>query len=198
MIGHQEYQPKLFSTVDIESLIPKNHLLRKIDKAIDFSFIRELTTHLYCSDNGRPSIDPILFFRINLIVFLYGIDSARQACEEIQYNLAYRWFCRLALEDDVPDHSSLSKIRDRLGEETFKKIFDQIVKICIETNLVSGSKVMMDGSLVKADAALRSIVDRPKEGEKLEDQIPPKYIKDRKLGNKHQIRQHRIRKTTWL
>lgn len=88
MIGHQEYQPKLFSTIDIESLIPKNHLLRKIDKAIDFSFIRELTNHLYCANNGRPSIDPILFFRIYLIIFLYGIDSYRQVCEEIQYNLA--------------------------------------------------------------------------------------------------------------
>lgn len=187
MIGHQEYQPKLFSTVDIESLIPKNHQLRKIDKAIDFSFIRELTSHLYCADNGRPSVDPILFFRIYLIIFLYGIDSDRQACEEIQYNLAYRWFCRLALEDTVPDHSSLSKIRDRLGEETFKKIFDQIIEICIEKNLVTGSKVMMDGSIIKADAALRSIVDRPKDGENLKDIVPPKYIKDRKLGNKHQI-----------
>ncbi len=99
MIGQQTYQPKLFSTIDIESLIPKNHLLRKIDKAIDFSFIRDLTASLYCSDNGRPSIDPILFFRIYLVIFIYGIDSDRQACEEIQYNLAYRWFCRLALED---------------------------------------------------------------------------------------------------
>ena len=71
MIGHKEYQPKLFSTVDIESIIPKNHLLRKIDKAIDFSFIRDFTSHLYCSDNGRPSIDPILFFRIYLINFIY-------------------------------------------------------------------------------------------------------------------------------
>jgi len=162
-------------------------LLRKIDKAVDLSFIRELTSHLYCADNGRPSIDPILFFRIYLIIFLYGIDSDRQACEEIQYNLAYRWFCRLALEDTVPDHSSLSKIRDRLGEETFKKIFDQIIKICINKKLVDGSKVMMDGSIVKADAALRSMVDRPKEGESLEDQVPPKYIKDRKLGNRHQV-----------
>src|SRR5665213_3497220 len=127
MIGRQEYQPKLFSTVDIEKLIPPNHLLRKIDRVLDLSFVRQLTEHLYCSDNGRPSIDPELFFRIYLIIFLYGIESDRQACEELQYNLAYRWFCRLAIEDSVPDHSSLTKIRDRLGEDTFKKIFDRIV-----------------------------------------------------------------------
>ncbi len=80
-------------------------------------------------------------------------------------------FRRLALEDNVPDHSSLSKIRDRLCEETFKKIFDRIIEICIEKKLVDGSKVMMDGSIIKADAALRSMVDRPQDGEKLEDQM---------------------------
>ena len=135
MIGRQEYQPKLFSIVDIDSLIPQNHLLRKIDKTIDLSFIREITSHLYCDNNGRPSIDPELFFRICLIIYFYNIESDRQACEEIQYNLAYRWFCRLSLEDKVPDHSSLTRIRDRLGEETFKKVFDKIVKICIDKKL---------------------------------------------------------------
>ncbi len=187
MIGRQEYQPKLFSTVNIESFIPQNHLLRKVDKILDFSFVREMTQHLYCSNNGRPSIDPELFFRIYLIIFLYGIESDRQACDEIQFNLAYRWFCKLALEDQVPDHSSLTKIRDRLGEETFKKIFEKIINICIEKNLANGKKIMMDGSIIKADAALKSMVDRPQEGEKLEDLVPPKYIKDRKLGNKTQI-----------
>ena len=187
MIGRQEYQPQLFATVDIEKLVPQNHLLRKIDKVLDLSFIREMTSHLYCSDNGRPSIDPELFFRIYLLIFLFNIDSDRHACEELQCHLAYRWFCRLSLEDTVPDHSSLSKIRDRLGEETFKNIFEKIVNICFERGLIKGSKVMMDGSIVKADAALRSMVDRPKEGEKLEDKVPPKYIKGRKMGNEHQV-----------
>jgi transposase len=187
MIGRQELQQQLFSAVQIDSFIPQNHLLRKIDKVLDFEFVREMTEHLYCADNGRPSVDPVLFFRIYLIIFLYGIESDRQACDEICYNLAYRWFCRLSLEDSVPDHSSLTKIRDRLGEETFKKIFEKIINVCIEKNLVKGTKVMMDGSIVKADAALRSMVDRPKDGEKLEDMVPPKYIKDRRLGNKTQV-----------
>src|SRR5258708_4339448 len=104
MQGRQEYQPELFSIVDIERLIPKNHLLRKLDKTLDLSFIRELTSHLYCQDNGRPSIDPELFFRIQLLIYFYDIDSDRRVCEEISYNLAYRWFLRLSLEDKVPDH----------------------------------------------------------------------------------------------
>ena len=104
MIGHQEYQPKLFSTVDIDSLIPPNHLLRKIDQALDLSFIREMTESHYCSDNGRPSIDPVLFFRIYLIIFLYGIESDRQACEEIRYNLAY--FIASAILSDPKSRSA--------------------------------------------------------------------------------------------
>lgn len=187
MLGKQEFQPQLFATIDIEKLIPSQHLLRKIDKVIDFSFVRELTEHLYCRDNGRPSIDPELFFRIYLIAYLYGIESDRQVCEEIQYNLAYRWFCRLNLEDTVPDHSSLTKIRDRIGEEVFKSIFDKILKICFERGLAKGTKVMMDGSIIKADAALRSMVDRPQNGEDLKDLVPPKYIKNRKLGNEYQV-----------
>lgn len=187
MLGHKEFQPQLFSSIDIEKLIPKNHLLRKIEKTIDFSFVRDLTRDLYCHDNGRPSIDPEVFFRIYLISFLYGINSDRQVCEEIRYNLLYRWFCKLNLEDTVPDHSSLTKIRDRMGEETFKKIFDRIVNLCFEKGLAKGTKVMMDGSMVKADAALRSMVDRPAEGESLDDIEPPKYIKDRRLRNKEHI-----------
>ena len=183
MQGRQEYQPELFSIVDIEKLIPKNHLLRKIDRAVDFSFIREMTAPLYCQDNGRPSVDPETFFRIQLLIYFYNIESDRKACEEISYNLAYRWFCRLSLKDEVPDHSSCTKIMNRLGEETFKKIFEHIVKLCMEKGLAKGEKIMADGSLIKADAALNSLVEK-KDGDTEEDiqaKEPPKYI----IGNKY-------------
>jgi transposase len=182
MQGRQEYQPKLFSVIDMEARIPKRHLLRRIDKILDLSFVREMTAHLYCHDNGRPSVDPELFFRICLITHLYNIPSDRQVCEELDYNLAYRWFCRLALEDGVPDHSSLTKIRDRLGEETFKNIFERIVRLCIEKDLVKGDKVMMDGSLIRADAALKSLVPRNEDGTPSEIE-PPKYIIGQKYSN---------------
>ena len=206
MQGHQSYQPQLFSIFSMEALIPPDHLLRQIDAKIDFEFVREMTAHLYCQDNGRPSVDPVLFIRVCLIMHLYDVPSDRQVCEEIQYNLAYRWFCRLSIEDGVPDHSSLTRIRDRLGEETFKKIFEHVVRLCIEKGLVTGKKVMMDGSYMKADAALNSLV--PKEEEKKDEPKDPdedepggnvtdikysppkkiaKYAKGQKFSNKTHI-----------
>lgn len=124
MQGYKLYQEKLFSIINLRAMIPNNHLLIKIDKQIDFSFIYELTKNLYCNDNGRPSVDPVLFFRMHVIGYLFGIESDRQLCQEVHLNIAYRWFCRLNLEDKVPDHSSLTKIRDRFGIETFQKIFE--------------------------------------------------------------------------
>tara|TARA_B110001454_G_C12723234_1_gene436044 strand:+ start:28643 stop:29026 length:384 start_codon:yes stop_codon:yes gene_type:complete len=123
MQGQHQYQPELFSQIDYESLIPKNHLLHRIDNVLNLSFLSELTKLLYSSGFGRPSIAPEIFFRMILLQALYNIDSDRQLCEEVGYNLAYRWFCRLSLTDTVPDHSSMTKIRDRLGEKKLIKKF---------------------------------------------------------------------------
>jgi transposase len=90
MQGKHEYQPELFSQVDYEHLIPKTHLLRRIDKVLDLSFLPELTAPLYSQSQGRPSIDPVVFIRMVLLSYLYNIDSDRQLCEEVGYNLAYR------------------------------------------------------------------------------------------------------------
>ena len=109
-------------------MIPANHLLRKIDRVIDLDFIYDLTLDLYCSDNGRRFIDPVLFFRIQIIGYLYDIPSDRQLCEEVHLNLAYRWFCQLNLGDKIPDHSSLTRIRDRFGEETYLAIFERFIR----------------------------------------------------------------------
>jgi transposase len=191
MQGRQDYQPELFSIFNMEELTPKNHLLRDIDHKIDFGFVREMTAHLYCENNGRPSIDPVLFVKVCLLTFLYNIPSDRQVCEEIQYNLAYRWFLRLSIADPVPDHSSLTRTIDRLGEETFKNIFGHVVRLCIEKGMVS-SKVMMDGSYVKADAALDSLVRKKIETEESNvtelkmSEKPSKYIK----GLRFLIRRH--------
>lgn len=157
MLGQQTYQPQLFTTFNIEEFIPKNHLLRKLDNLLDLSFIRELTEPLYCPDNGRPSIDPELFIRMILVQYFYKIASDRQLCEEIGFNLAYRWFCRLTLEDKVPHHSSLTRIRDRFGEPIFKSMFERVVRECIEKGLVKSGHVMVDGSIFRADASLDSL-----------------------------------------
>jgi transposase len=117
---------------------------------------------------GRYSIDPEVFFRMLLVAYLYNITSDRRLCEEVRYNLAYRWFCRLSLEDDIPDHSSLSRIRDRYGEEVFETVFRRIVTLCKEKGLVAQeSHVMTDATLIAADASLNSLIHNdPKEAEK--------------------------------
>ncbi|UCD69507.1 MAG: transposase [Betaproteobacteria bacterium] len=99
MQGRQVSQRVLFDTIDLESLIPDDHLLRRIDTTIDFDFIYEVTRDLYCADNGRNSIDPVLFFRMQLISYPYGMKSDRELCREVHLNLAYRWLCRLSLHE---------------------------------------------------------------------------------------------------
>ena len=91
-----------------------DHYLRKVDRVLELSFVGELTAACYSDGQGRPSIDPEIYFRMLLVSYIYGINSDRRLCEEVRYNLAYRWFCHLSLEDIVPDHSSLSRIQ-RLG-----------------------------------------------------------------------------------
>jgi len=186
MQGHQEYQPDLFSEVRMESLIPAKHLLRRIDALMDFSFIRQMTLPLYCENNGRRSIDPELFFRMSLLSYLYNIPSDRQVCEEIQYNLAYRWFCKLSLEDKVPDHSSLTRTRDRLGVECFREIFERLIRLCLEKGLIKGTKIMMDGTHVKADAALNSLVPKDGNGDPLDGKAE-NYILGQKYSNETHV-----------
>lgn len=158
MQGKHHYEQELFHYLDIESFIPQNHLLRKIDKLIDLSFVDELTEPFYCKNNERPSIDPKLFFRLILVGYLYNIESDRQLCDEVQYNLAYRWFCNLNLEDKVPDHSSLTRIRDRLGLEVFNQFFIKITEFCKQIGLVKGERIMTDGTLFEANASINSLV----------------------------------------
>jgi transposase len=147
--GQHKYQPKLFVQIDIEKLIPQNHFLRKIDQILDLSFVRELTKEYYCQNNGRPSIDPELFFRIILIGYIFNISSDRKLCEELRYNLAYRWYCKLEIDDFTPDHSSLSRIRDRYEASVFEKFFDKVVDLCKDYGLVHSTPHLLncDGNM---------------------------------------------------
>ena len=163
MQGKQDHQPELFSTLNLETIVPETHLLRKYERVLDLSFVHAKTESLYCLSNGRPSVDPEVFMRMMLLSHIYGIHSDRQLCEEIHCNLAYRWFCKFKIEDEIPDHSSLTRIRDRLVEATFKELFEQIVAQCRKANLVSGKRVMADGSLIDANASLYSLVKRGEE-----------------------------------
>ena len=111
MMGHQSRQMAMLF-VDIESLIPETHLLRKIERMVSFDFIYDLLAPYYPA-TGRPSVDPVSMFKMLLIGYLYGIKSERRLVEEVQLNIAYRWFCGFELDDTIPNHSTFSKTRTR-------------------------------------------------------------------------------------
>jgi len=140
--------------VTIESLVPEDHLLRKISKSIDFSFIREKTKDLYCLNNGRPGVDPVMLFKMLFIGYLFGIRSERQLIREIEVNVAYRWFLGLGLTSKIPHHSTISQNRRRRFSESniYQEIFDEIVYRAIRGKLVDGEVLYTDSTHLKANA----------------------------------------------
>jgi transposase len=154
MMGRQPGgQKQLFYSFNLDDHVPADHLLRGIDRFLDLS---ELYRHLapFYSHTGRPSIDPKLLIRMLIVGYCFGVRSERRLCEEVHLNLAYRWFCRLGLEDQVPDHSTFSKNRHgrfRDGD-TLRFVFEQVLERCVREGLVGGEGFAIDASLVKADA----------------------------------------------
>jgi transposase len=146
-------QDRLFYSFNLEDHVPPNHLLRGIDRFLDLT---ELRQHLadYYSHTGRPSIDPELMIRMLIIGYCFGIRSERRLCEEVHLNLAYRWFCRLGLEDAVPDHSSFSKNRHGRFRESgaFRHVFERVLQRCMTEDLVRGEGFATDASIIRADA----------------------------------------------
>lgn len=140
--------------IALDQLVPEDHLLRKIDKYIDFNFIYDLVEDKYCLNNGRPSIDPVMLFKMLFIGYLYGIRSERRLVEEIKVNIAYRWFLGLSLSDKVPHHSTISQNRRRrfVGTDIYEKIFDKIVFKAIELELIKGEVLYTDSTHIKANA----------------------------------------------
>ena len=146
--------------VDMASLIPENHLLRKIDGMVSFDFIYGLLAPYY-SATGRPSVDPVSMFKMLLVGYLYGIKSERRLVEEIRLNIAYRWFCGFELDDAIPDHSTFSKTRTRKWQQSglFQNAFYEIVKQCIACGLIDGKAMAADGSYIPANVSRESWVD---------------------------------------
>ena len=155
MMGQQAGgQERLFYSFNLEDHVPAEHLLRGIDQCLDLSELRQYLTEYY-SHTGRPSIDPELMMRMLIIGYSYGIRSERRLCEEVHLNLAYRWFCRLGLEDAVPDHSTFSKNRHGRFRESgvFRWMFDEVVRRCMAAGLVKGEGFAVDASLIAANAS---------------------------------------------
>lgn len=159
MLGRKSGQLQIL-IIDIEELVPKTHLLRKIDACVSFAFIYDLLAPFY-SEIGRPSIDPVCMFKMLLIGYLYGIKSERRLVEDVQLNIAYRWFCGFDFMDKIPDHSTFSKTRERKWNEShlFSNVFTEIIRQCIEQGLVDGKEMVADGSYIPAKVARGSWVD---------------------------------------
>jgi transposase len=154
MMGERRVmQDRLFYEFQLEEHVPADHQLRLIDHFVDLSDLRRKLAGFY-SPIGRPSVDPELMIRMLIVGYCYGIRSERRLCEEVHLNLAYRWFCRLGLEGQVPDHSTFSKNRHgRFSEsDVFRHLFETVVERCIAEGLVGGEGFAVDASLIEADA----------------------------------------------
>lgn len=154
MLNRTEKKNNQVQMICIEDLVPRDHILRKIEKAIDWSFIYDLVEDKYCSDNGRPSINPITLIKIPFIQYLFGIRSMRQTIKEIEVNVAYRWFLGLDLCDNVPHFTTFGKNYKRRFENTdlFEQIFTHILEECIKHKLVDPKEIFVDATHVKACA----------------------------------------------
>ncbi|PTX46217.1 transposase [Melghirimyces profundicolus] len=187
MLGKQSPQNALFQYVNLEDLIPENHLLRRIDRALDLSFLRPMVEPLYVSE-GRPSIDPEVAFRAMLLGYLFNLNDHRLH-QELTMHAGYRWFCRLDFNDPVPDRSTLIKTRERWAKAgLLDSILAQIVQQCIERGLVQGDTLAIDGTQIPARAAVNSLerigtVLQMEESDSDEDDDEPPSSPPRQAGN---------------
>ena len=144
----------------IEDLIPEDYVLKKVNTVLDLGWLRKEVRGLYCENNGRPGIDPECAVRLMLAGFMLGIVHDRELMREAQIHLGIRWFAGYSLEEILPDHSSLTRIRQRWGEEKFKMIFERTVMQCVKAGLVKGDLVHVDATLIRADVSWESLVER--------------------------------------
>jgi len=161
MMGNHSRSESLFYYFRLEDQVPENHLLRLIDRYVNFDFVRAKLKERY-SDTGRPSIDPELLLRMLLVGYLYGVTSERKLVEELRMHLAWRWFTGLAFDQEIPHHSTFSKNRHGRFQESnlFQELFEEIVTHCAQAGLVKGEHMSVDGSFVQANADHHSRVPR--------------------------------------
>lgn len=159
MIGIKE---RIFTPIDavtLEQLVPADHFYRHLERTLDLAFVRELVADCYAA-GGRPSIDPVVFFKLQLVMFFEGLRSERQLLTVAADRLSVRWYLGYDLEEPLPDHSSLTRIRDRYGLDVFRRFFDVVVSRCQQAGLVWGRELYLDATKVAANASLDSLMPR--------------------------------------
>src|SRR5215208_830212 len=157
-IKEREFRP-LPDNLSLEELVPKDNFYRRLEGRIDLSFVRELVVDRYATV-GRASSDPVVFFRLQLVMFFEDIRSERRLMEIASDRLSIRWYLGYDLHEPLPDHSSLTRIRERYGLEIFRSFFEKIIEMCFEAGLVRGEELFFDSTKVKADADIDSLASR--------------------------------------
>jgi len=193
MLTRKTGKPEQLQVVSIDQLVPENHLLRKIEKAIDFTFIYSLVEDQYSPDVGRPSLDPVLLIKIPVIQYMFGIKSMRQTIREIEVNMAYRWFLGLDFYDSVPHFTTFGKNYKRRfeGTDLFEKIFQEILFQCMKKDLVDTSTIFVDGTHVKASAnkkKSKKILAAKKAARFYDQQLKKEIDEDRKEHGKKPLK----------
>ena len=177
----------------MDDMVPQNHMLRLIDKAIDWNFIYDLVEEKYCPDNGRPSMDPVMLIKIPFIQYLYGIKSMRQTMKEIEVNVAYRWFLGLDMMDPVPRFSTFGKNYTRRFKDTdlFEQIFSRILEECMKYRLVDTNQIFVDATHVKACANSKKMRKRVAHEQALwyEDELKKEIEQDRLAHGKKPLKE---------
>ena len=160
MLGRKERICKVHSALCLEELVPQNHFYRQVEAKLDLSFVRELVAEAYALERGRPSIDRVVFFKLQLIRLFEGIRSERQVMAQVTVNVAQRWYIGYDLDEGVPDHSSLTRIRERYGLAVFQRFFEESVERCQAAGLLGGEALYFDGTKGRANADIDKQVPR--------------------------------------
>ena len=177
----------------IDTFVPQDHLLRKIEEAVDFSKLYEIVGDLYCHNNGRPSVDPVVLFKIVFIQHLYGIPSLRRTCEEIKMNVAYRWFLGYLMAEQLPHFSTVSyNFKHRFSEDSINKVFEWILSEVAKHGYLSPEAVFVDGTHIKANANMHKAVKRaiPDAAKEYEKQLMEEINADREAHGKKPFDDH--------
>src|SRR4051794_10529339 len=159
MMGFKECHFSPLKDLSLEDLVPRDNFYRRLKSTLDLSFVRELVAQRYAA-SGRPSIDPVVFFKLQLVLFFEDLRSERQLMEVVADRLSIRWYLGYDLHEPLPDHSSLTKIRERYGLEVFRRFFERIVEKYFEAGLVWGEELFFDSTKVKANADVDSLRSR--------------------------------------
>lgn len=160
MLRAKSRQMSFYGNHIYDRVIPENHFLKLLDRAVDFSFVNELCRDAYTPDFGRPAYEPEMMFKVLFLQFLYDI-SDRRVEEEVNFNLVFKWFAGLAVDDSAPDSSTLTRFRDRLGEKRFAEIFNRIVELAREKGLITDRLSIVDSTQVKAKVDTFKIKGNP-------------------------------------